>query len=347
MTVNRADGAPTSDIIVPQLNAGEARAVNNGLQDQFQKHLRNSYGGLPVESTPAAPVEMAQNGGSPLGSVMGVAGNLTYMGIALSAFGSDVPGVLQFQTNATRFFQEHILHRHAVDNPQSWASMADAVLLEEDMAARGVPFKPIKFRTLKNEVKKEDKAGTETKHDAKEATQIMEDISAKVNPRSPFDYVLVSKLLYGEAIATADKQADDKTDGKNMKKMLNRLNVNSGETVLTDGMGTRNGSINSVGDTLGGRVSYRLDEAAMLDRFASSMPPEYHFAEEAARLRAEAKAIYDLPPLKPGEQPADGKVPLAEPVHRLLHKEYPDILADTPAVKKSTVVQNSGPPVDA
>jgi hypothetical protein len=34
-------------------------------------------------------------------------------------------------------------------------------------------------------------------------------------------------------------------------------------------------------------------------------------------------------------------------VHRLLHREYPDILADTPVEKKSTAVPLSGPPVDA
>jgi hypothetical protein len=341
-----AGNARNGDIIVPQLTPGEGVAGNNGLQDQFQQHMRTTHApGSPAGSAKAPPVEVAQSS-SPLGGVITYAGDFTYMGLALSAFGSDVPGVLQFQTNATRFFQEHILHHHAVDNPQSWAAMADAVLLEEDMAARGVPFKPVKFRTLKNEVKKEDKgAGAETKHDAKEANQIMQDISAKV--KTPFDYVLVSKLLYGEAIETADKRASDKTDGTDMKKMLTRLNVLSGETVRTDGMGTRDNSVNQVGDVLGGRVSYRLDEAAMLDRFASSMPPEYHFAQEAARLRAEAKAIYDLPPLKPGEKPADGKVPLAEPVHRLLHREYPDILADTPVEKKSTAVPQSGPPVDA
>lgn len=345
MALTGANTARGGDTIVPQLNTGEA-AGNNGLQDQFQQHMRTTFAsGSPSDNAPAPPVEMAQSS-SPISGVMTYAGDLTYMGLALSAFGSDVPGVLQFQTNAMRFFQEHILHRHAVDNPQSWAAMADAVLLEEDMAARGVPFKPIKFGTLKNEVRKEDKeAGTDTKHDAKEATQIMQDISAKV--KSPFDYVLVSKLLYGEAIATADKRANDKNGAADMKKMLTRLKVLSGETVPTDGMGTRDNSVNPVGDVLGGRVSYRLDEAAMLDRFAGSMPPEYHFAEEAARLRAEAKAIYDLPPLKPGEKPADDKVPLAEPVHRLLHREYPDILTDTPVTEKSTKVPQSGPPVDA
>jgi hypothetical protein len=337
--------ARNGDIITPQLTPGEAVTGNNGLQDQFQQHMRTTFApGSPAGGAAAPPVEIAQSGA--LGGVMTSVGDLGYMGLALSAFGSDVPGVLQFQTNAMEFFQEHILHHHAVDNPQSWAAMADAVLLEEDLAARGVPFKPTKFRTLKNEVKKEEKgAGADTKHDAKEATQIMADISAKV--KSPFDYVLVSKLLYGEAIETADKRANDKTDGADMKKMVARLSVLSSETVRTDGMGTRDNSVNPVGDVLGGRVSYRLDEAAMLDRFASSMPPAYHFAEKAAKLRAEAKAIYDLPPLKPGEKPEAGKVPLAEPVHRLLHSKYQDILADTPVEKKSTEVPQSGPPVDS
>jgi len=310
-------------------------APPTGFQDQFQQHIKSRFAGQSTDSQPGEPVLMAQNGGSSsvLSGFMGYVGDATYIGLAASAFGSDVPGFLQLQTNATRFFQEKILKHHAIENPQVWAAMGDALMLEEDMAARGIQFKPVKLGTLNSEVKREKTAeekahGKELEHDGQEANAIIKDITSGL--KSPFDYILAARYLYAEAVRTADDRADQKTDGKDEKRMVGRLKILSGETDRTDAFGTRNGSIGSVADVLGGRVSYRLDEAHLLNHFAGVVPAELGWAKEANDLTTRAKQIYDLPPLKPGEQPQPGLTPLAEPVRMRLHREYSDTLTDKP-----------------
>ncbi|MGH7488822.1 MAG: hypothetical protein ACREMY_24955, partial [bacterium] len=87
-----------------------------------------------------------QSGGSSgFGTAMNYAGYMTYIGLAAGAFGHDDP--FNIQTKATRFFQEKILHHHAVDSPQVWMAMGDALMTEQHLAANGAKFKPLKLKT--------------------------------------------------------------------------------------------------------------------------------------------------------------------------------------------------------
>jgi len=252
------------------------------------------------------------------GTILNYAGYITYASLAASAFGHDDP--LQLQTRATRFFQEKILHHHAIDNPQVWEAMGDTLMTEEHLTQQGAKFKAVKFGTLKNEVKHESAADKnsdkDAEHDGKEAQGIINDISGGL--RSPADYVLAAKFLYSEAVNKADARAGQEgKDHKDEKRLLGRLNLLSGETDRTDALSTRDSSIDPLLDELGSRVAYRLDEAALMERYGSKVP-ELGWSTQAESLRDQAKAIYDDP------------AALSEPVRMRLHQKYPDILIDRP-----------------
>ncbi len=302
-----------------------AAASNAAFQDQLHEYMQGKFAGGTAKADASSSgyagkdgVLIADSGSSSFGTVLNYAGYITYAGLAASAFGHDDP--FQLQTRATRFFQEKILHHHAIDNPQVWAAMGDALMTEQHLASQGAKFKPLKLGTLKGEIKREDAGGKgqddgkALEKDAKEANDIIKDITSGL--KSPDDYVLAAKFLYSEGVAKADARAlKESTDHKDEKRLLGRLNLLSGETDRTDAVATRDNSVNPMLDQLGARVSFRLDEAALLDRYGSKVP-ELGWAKEAADLRAQARAIYDDPNA------------LSEPVRRRLHSRYADTLSD-------------------
>jgi hypothetical protein len=120
-------------------------------------------------------------------------------------------------------------------------------------------------------------------------------------------------------VSKADARAvKEGQDHKDEKRLLGRLNLLSGETDRTDAIGAMDNSVSPMLDELGSRVSFRLDEAAFLDRYGSHVP-ELGWKKEADDLRAQAKAIYEDPNA------------LSEPVRRRLHQKYSDVLTDKPA----------------
>ena len=240
--------------------------------------------------------------------------SITYVGLAAGAFGHDDP--LQIQTRAMRFFQEKILHHRAIENPEVWVVMGDSLMLEQHLINSGVQFKPPKLGTLSKEVKRQRKAnGSQSKDDAQEAESILKDIRAGL--KSPADYVLAARHLYLIAIEKADARAlQEAKDHKDEKRLLGRLSLLSGETDRTQAIQTRDNSIVPLEDELGSRVSFRLDAAAMMERYGSRVP-ELGWNNEAARLRLEAQSLYSDANLIP------------EPVRRRLHQRYPEFLKDS------------------
>lgn len=304
---------------IAQIGGDSAAASSTAaFQDQFHDYMQGKFAAGARPDAAKDSLVVADSGSSALGSVLNYAGYITYAGLAASAFGHDDP--FQLQTRATRFFQEKILHHHAIDNPQVWAAMGDALMTEQHLASQGAHFKPLKLSTLKGEIKRESADGKgqddgkSIDQDAREANDIIKDITSGL--KSPDDYVLAAKFLYSEGVAKADARAlKESTDHKDEKRLLGRLNLLSGETDRTDAVGTRDNSVNPMLDQLGARVSFRLDEAALLDRYGSKVP-ELGWAKEAADLRAQAKAIYNDPNA------------LSEPVRRRLHEKYSDSLPD-------------------
>lgn len=304
----------------------ERIASTAAFQDQFHDHMQTRFASQDA-TTPTEPVLMADNSqgsSAGVGSIMNYAGYLTYAGLAAGAFGHDDP--LNLQLKATRFFQEKILHHHAIDNPQVWEAMGDALMTEQHLASQGAKFKPLKLGTLKSQVKHENKTDDqELAQNGKEANAIIQDITGGL--RSPDDYVLAAKFMYSEAIEKADERAaKEKIDHKDEKRLLGRLGLLSGETDRVDASGTRNGSINPLLDELGASVSYRLDEAAMMDRYGSQVPA-LGWSKESADLRTKALEIFNNP------------TALNPAVRTRLQKEYPDFLKST-AVEPS----NAQPP---
>jgi hypothetical protein len=324
-----ADGLPAqgSDNYALSQSGGlsDTSAPTAALQDQFHDYMQGKFGNDRAGTGSKEPVLMAMGGGtdsstssSALGSVMNYAGYITYISLAASAFGHDDP--FQLETRATRFFQEKILHHHAIDNPQVWAAMGDAVMTEQHLALQGAHFKPLKLKTINGEVKHESAEeklqGKAMEHDAKNAQDIIKDITSGL--KSPADYVLAAKFLYSEAVEKADARATkEATDHKDEKRLLGRLNLLSGETDRTDAMGARDNSVDPLLDDLGARVSLRLDEAALLERYGSHVP-ELGWDKEAADLRTQAKTIFDDPNA------------LSEPVRNRLHQKYADVLSNNP-----------------
>jgi len=313
--------SPKGDVLSMAQQGGmsDTSSPTAAFQNQFQEYMQDKFANGNVAASAKDSVMVADNSaGSGLGTAFNYFGYITYIGLAASAFGHDDP--LNLQTKATRFFQEKLLHHHAIDNPQVWAAMGDALMTEQHLTEQGAHFKPAKLATLKSEVKHEsdeqkrqDKA---LEHDGKAASDIVNDIRGGL--RSPADYVLAAKFMYSEAVAKADARATkEAVDHKDEKRLLGRLTLLSGETDRTDAMGARDNSVTPLVDELGSRISYRLDEAAMIERFGSHVP-ELGWTQEAASLRAQAKAIYDDPKA------------LAEPVRARLHQKYSDILTDTP-----------------
>jgi hypothetical protein len=297
----------------------DTASATSAFQDQFHGYMQGKFGTGGGDTAAIEPTVVAStdNGASSaIGSVMNYAGYMTYIGLAASAFGHDDP--FQIQTKATRFFQEKLLHHHAIDNPQVWSAMGDALMTEQHLAAQGAHFKPLKLGTVKNEVKHESdeqkREANDIDHDAKEANDIIKDITSGL--KSPDDYVLAARFLYSEGVRKADARAvKEGTDHKDEKRLLGRLNLLSGETDRTDASGARDNSVNPMLDQLGARVSSRLDEAALMDRYGAKVP-ELGWTKEAADLREQARAIYN-----------DTNA-ISEPVRRRLHQIYPDVLTD-------------------
>jgi len=248
--------------------------------------------------------------------VMSSIGYITYVGLAAGAFGHDDP--LQIQTRAMRFFQEKLLHHHAIDNPQVWVAMGDLLLVENHLASQGAHFKPTKLKTLRNEVKHESKdqkrERKDFQKDAQEAQAVLDDITSGL--RGPDDYVLAAKYCYMVAIQKADLRATQEAkDHKDEKRLLDRLKLLSGETDRVSAIQTRDNSVAPIADELGSRVSFRLDAAAILERYGSHVK-ELGWMEEAAKLKEEAQAVY-----------TDANA-LPEPVRVRLHQRYPNDLKD-------------------
>jgi hypothetical protein len=306
-------------------SGGETPSTPQGFQDEMHQYrlTRVSQTGYTDTGTNRAPtngepVLLAMNSGgagptSDAGKYVSYMGYITYAGLAASAFGSDDP--LQLQTKATRFFQEKLLHHHAIDNPPVWQAIGDIFMTEEHMASSGAAVKPIKLKTLQNEAKHESKNGG-VEQDATEANKIIQDISAGL--RSPSDYVLAAKFAYMEAVNKADLRASQETQGhKDEKRLVGRLKLLSGETDRAQAAQTTANSIAPIENELGQRVSLRLDTAAFLDRYGRNVP-ELGWSTLAAQLRQQAQSLYDDP------------TAISEPVRRQLHQRYPDQLKDVP-----------------
>jgi hypothetical protein len=319
MTDSSAGLSPSLDASVAGIS--DTSAPTAAFQDQFHDYMQGKFAGSNGDAGTKEPVLMASatnsSSSSGLGTLMNYGGYITYISLAASAFGHDDP--LQLETRATRFFQEKILHHHAIDNPEVWSAMGDALMTEQHLASQGAKFKPVKLKTLNGEIKHESAEeklqGKAVEHDAKDADAIIKEITSGL--KSPADYVLAAKFLYTEAVQKADaRAAKEGTDHKDEKRLLGRLTLLSGETDRTDALSARDNSIDPLLDELGSRVSYRLDAAALMERYGSKVP-ELGWAKEAADLRDQAKAIYN-------DQTA-----LSEPVRRRLHQKYADILTDT------------------
>ncbi len=134
----------------------DTSAPTAAFQDQFHDYMQGKFGTATTTGDTGSKDSVLiadSSSGSPVGGILNYAGYITYIGLATSAFGHDDP--FQLQTKAMRFFQETILHHHAIDNPQTWVAMGDAVMTEQHLAGQGAKFKPIKFATLNKEAKHE------------------------------------------------------------------------------------------------------------------------------------------------------------------------------------------------
>jgi len=257
-------------------------------------------------------------GGFSAGTAFNYMGYITYAGLMAGAFGHDDP--LQIETRATRFFQEKILHQHAINNPQVWVAMGDLMMSDQHLLAQGAKVKPVKLHSLTSEAKHESEEQKHQRkdfeHNAKDAQQTLKDITSGL--KAPDDYVLAAKSLYIEAIAKADaRAAQEAIDHKDEKRLAGRLTFLSGEPDRVAANQAKNNSVNPLEDELGARVSLRLETATFLDQFGSHVP-ELGWTAAAAKLRDEALAIYNDPKA------------LSYPVRQRLQHNFPNELKDKP-----------------